>query len=113
MIIKLSPQISDEKLEVIKSGSVLTLNGEAFDFSRMADGDTLPRSAIASDWFVGDVDKIGEELVVTLTLPLPVNYSQEQAFPADLLNVADGPVAFPQPLPEPVALQEITQEPAA
>jgi hypothetical protein len=102
MIIKLSPVRTDKTLTVIKSGSTLTVNGEIFDFSQMGDGDTLPSSAILSEWFAGDIDKAGGELTLTLFFPNPWNYSPEQAFPVDLLNVPDGPVIFPQPLPDPI-----------
>ncbi len=99
MRIKLSPQRREDTLAVVKAGNILTVNGEVFDFSQMKDGDTLPQSAIRSEWFAGDVDNIGGELTLTLLLPLPANFSQEQAFPVDLTNVPDGPVVFPQPLP--------------
>ncbi|MGS0738823.1 hypothetical protein ACVBEG_20340 [Pseudomonas sp. GG8] len=99
MRIKLSPSRNDDTLSVVKMGNILTINDVTFDFSQMKDGDTLPRSAIQSEWFVGDVDNTGGELTLTLLLPLPVNFSQEQAFPVDLTNVPDGPVVFPQPLP--------------
>jgi len=102
MIIKLSPQRRDDTLEVFRSGAVLTINGEAFDFSQMADGDTLPASAISSPWLFGQVDNVDGELELTLILPLPANYSQEQAFPIPLENVPNGPVVFPAPLPEPL-----------
>jgi hypothetical protein len=100
MIIKLSPQRRDDALEVIKQGRILTVNGETFDFSPMGDGDTLPGSAISSEWFVGGVDTVGGELMLTLILPIPWNYSPEQASPVDLVNVPDGSVAFPLPLQE-------------
>ncbi|AHF68674.1 hypothetical protein [Pseudomonas cichorii] len=99
MKIFLAPQRRDDSLEVVKNGSVLILNGEPFDFARMVDGDTLPASAISSPFFVGNVDNIGGELELTLLLPLPANYSHSQAFPEPLINVGDGPVAFPAPLP--------------
>ncbi|GFM48950.1 hypothetical protein K5D38_05170 [Pseudomonas cichorii] len=99
MKIYLAPQRRDDSLEVVKSGNVLILNGEPFDFTRMVDGDTLPASAISSPFFVGNVDNIGGELELTLILPLPANYSHAQAFPEPLLNVGDGPVVFPAPLP--------------
>lgn len=102
MIIKLSPQRRDDTLTVIRSGSALIVNGETFDLSRMDDGDTMPQGAISSDWFAGDVEKSGGELTVTLLLPLPSNFSHEQAFPVDLINVPDGVVVLPQPLPDPV-----------
>jgi hypothetical protein len=101
MRIKLSPQRRDDTLEVVRSGSTLFVNGESFDFSRMSDGDTLPLSAIKSDWFASDVDKADGVLTVTLFLPNPWNFSPEQAFPVPLENVPDGPVVFPGPLPEP------------
>ena len=101
MLIKLSPQRRDGTLGVVRSGSILIANGEPFDFSRMSDGDTLPRSAIQSDWFAGDVDNIGGELELTLLLPIPANFSPEQAFPVDLVDVPNGPVVFPHPLPVP------------
>ncbi len=99
MRIKLSPQRRDDQLVVLRSGSTLSVNGEVFDFSQMGDGDTLPRAAIQSEWFVGDVDKVAGELTLTLLLPNPWNCSPEQAFPADLVDVPDGLVIFPQPLP--------------
>lgn len=99
MKIILSPQRRDDQLVVTKSGEVLTVNGSVYDFSPMGNGDTLPRDALNSEWFAGDVDKVDGELVLTLLLPNPWNYSQAQAFPVPLLNVPDGPVVFPEPNP--------------
>lgn len=110
MRIKLSPVRRDDTLEVWKLGNILTVNGERFDFSRMADGDTLPRSAINSEWFAADVGVVDGEMVLTLILPNPINYSPEQAFPVDLVDVPDGPVAFPLPLPEPEIQPEVSPE---
>ena len=112
MRITLYSQRRDDLLEVFKDGHVLVVNGETFDFSTMADGDTLPGAAIASGWFAGDVDKDEGELTLTLVRPLPSNFSQEQAFPVDLIDVPDGMVAFPRPLPLPApeAQAELTQE---
>ncbi|MCV4343221.1 hypothetical protein [Pseudomonas capsici] len=112
MKIFLVPQRRDDSLEVVKSGNVLVLNGESFDFTRMVDGDTLPASAISSPFFVGNVDNIGGELELTLILPLPANYSQAQAFPEPLLNVGDGPVVFPAPLAVSLLADISTQESA-
>lgn len=111
MKINLSPQRRDDTLELSISGQTITVNGEIFDFSPMADGDTLPASAISCAWFVGDVHKTDGELELTLILPLPVNYSPAQAFPEPLVVSADGPVALPQPLSVPKA--EVTEEPQA
>lgn len=99
MIIKLSPQRRDDTLEVVKSGDVLSINGQSLDFGPLPDGATLPATAVDNPWLVGDVVRENGELTLTLLLPLPANYSPEQAFPEDLVDVPDGPVAFPQPLP--------------
>jgi hypothetical protein len=106
MKINFLPQRRDDTLEMSRAGAVLTLNGEAFDFSPLADGDTIPASAINSPWFVGQVANVGGELELTLFLPLPAHYSQAQAFPEALVLTADGPVSLPQPLPVPEASQE-------
>lgn len=110
MKVNLSPQRRDGTLEVSRAGAVLTVNGESFDFTQMVDGDTLPASAISSPWFAGQVDNVGGELELTLILPLPANYSQEQAFPKPLMITADGPVALPQPLPIPQPEPEVPAE---
>ena len=99
MIIKLFPQRRDETLSVFRAGNVLTVNGEVFDFASMPEGSTLPQAAISSIWFDGDVDMHDGELTLTLLLPNPWNYSQEQAFPVPLVNVPNGLVKLPQPLP--------------
>lgn len=109
MIIKLSPIRSDEELSVVKQGATLILNGEIFDFTNIGDGDTLPLEAIASSWFADDVNKTGDNIELTLRLPLPANFSPEQAFPVPLVNVIDGVVQLPQPLPTSVVAVEVTQ----
>lgn len=106
MKINLSPMRHDGSLEVSRAGPVLIINGETFDFSQMADGDTLPASAINSTWLVGDVHKDDGELELTLILPLPFNYSPEQAFPEPLLITVNGPVALPKALPTPETAED-------
>ena len=105
MRIRLSPQRRDDVVTVSKMGNTLNVGGELFDFNPMTEGSTLPMAAIKSEWFAGDVELSGGELVITLLLPLPENYSREQAFPVDLVAVPDGPVAFPLPLPLPAVLE--------
>lgn len=109
MKIILSPQRRDDTLTLEKQGDTLLVNGEAFDFSKVGEGDTLPREAIKSEWFVGPVDKINGELILTVLLPNPWNYSQEQAFPKPLYDVPDGVVNLPAPLPLPE--EELPLEP--
>ncbi|MFN3356264.1 MAG: hypothetical protein ACK418_09645 [Pseudomonas sp.] len=100
MKIILSPKRLDAVLQLIKEGDKLVVNGEEFDFSLVGEGDTLPREAIYSPWFDGPVDRINGELVLTVVIPNPWNFSYEQAFPAPIHHVPDGPVLLPGPLPE-------------
>lgn len=116
MNILLSPVRMDVGVfEVIKRGASLSVNGEVYEFSQMRDGDTLPREAIDGDHFLGDVNMDNGVITLTLRLPLPWNYSQAQAFPEPLLNVSDGPVKLPYPLPPEPEMKEavIEQEEAA
>lgn len=100
MNIILSPvRVDCESFTVVKYGKSLIVNGELYDFSQIKDGDTLPREAIAGDNFPSDVSMDNGVITLTLRLPLPWNYSQAQAFPEPLLNVPDGPVKLPDPLP--------------
>ena len=106
MIISLSPQRRDDDLMVFKSGDKLILNYQEFDFSELGEGDTLPSNAIGSSWFFGNVERRSGELELTLLLPNPVNYSPAQAFPVPLVNVPDGQVGFPRPLPDEYGVYE-------
>ncbi|WP_313489193.1 hypothetical protein [Stutzerimonas nitrititolerans] len=101
MKITLSPQRLDETLTATLAGDVLTLNGEAFDFTQLPEGATLPAEAIASDWIVGDVARINGELHLTLRLPHGPNPSRAVAFPEPILVTQDGPIPLPfDPVPE-------------
>jgi len=95
MKIILSPSRRDAPLELIRSGDRLTLNGEAFDFSPLREGATLPAEAIDSDWFVGPVERIGGVLHVMLTLPHGARAPQETLFPEPITLDGDGPVELP------------------
>jgi hypothetical protein len=106
MKITFSPQRRGDTLELHRVGDTLTVNGEAFDFSKLGEGDRLPAEAMSSQWFVGPVTRADGVLQLTIMLPLPINYSPAQAFPEPLVLTGDGPVALPQPLPVPDAAQE-------
>lgn len=95
MIIDLSPVRSDSQISVAVNGDSLSINGEAFDFSPLQDGDTLPRSAIDSPWFAGDVKRVDGVLHVTLMFPHG-SYADEAArFPVPITVIQDGPVTLP------------------
>jgi len=95
MQIKLSPQRRDDALSVTKSGDILTINGEAFDFSALPDGATIEAGIVPCDWIVGPVERIGGTLHLTLLIPHGPNPSQAVAFPEPLINPADGPLVIP------------------
>ena len=95
MIIRLSPQRRDDSLSISVSGDILTINNEAFDFSVIPGGATLPREAISSEWIAGDVERIDGVLHVPLILPHGADASEAARFPADIVNPADGPVELP------------------
>lgn len=98
MNIILSPTRTDTIVNYEKKGKTLIIDGQIADFSRMQDGDTLPRQAIDSIWFDEDVTMNDGVLTLTIVLPLPENYSQEQAFPLPLIDVPDGVLNLPKPL---------------
>ncbi|OZB38013.1 MAG: hypothetical protein B7X50_11745 [Alishewanella sp. 34-51-39] len=100
MVITLSPIRLDEPLTASLSGDVLTLNGEAFDFTQLPEGATLPTEAIDSEHFVGPVERISGELHLTLRLPHGHNPSQSVAFPQPITIAVDGPVALPFDVPQ-------------
>src|SRR6185437_12362577 len=101
MKISLSPQRRDDVLTLSKAGDILTINGEAFDFSSVPDGGTLPAGTVPCEWIVGDVDRVGGDLQLTLILPTGPQPSQAVAFPQPIMVTADGPIAVPtDPEPE-------------
>jgi hypothetical protein len=95
----------DEPLTVSRTGDVLTLNGQAFDFSQLPEGATLPAEAIDSEWVVGPVSRIDGDLHLTLRLPHGANPSRAVAFPEPIHVTEDGPIPLPFD-PEPEAIEE-------
>lgn len=99
MRINLTPLRSAAPLEVIKRGDVLEINGEAFDFSVIAEGATLPGSAVSSEWIAGEIYRQGGQLVLTLAIPHGPTPTQAQAFPEPLIDPPDGPLDLPRDPP--------------
>lgn len=105
MHIKLNPQRRDDQITVIKQGDTLTIDGEVFDLSVIPEGATLPADAISSEYFSGPVERIDGVLQLTLTLPHGANPVEAVAFPADIINPADGEIALPKN-PDPVVEEQ-------
>lgn len=86
---------------VSAQGDVLTINGEAFDFSQLQEGETLMNSSsppsITSEYIKGDVTR--ENGYITLSLRLPYSYGADQSVrypnPNPLVIDTDGPVTLP------------------
>ena len=95
MQITLHPQRRDDALTVAKAGDVLIINGEAYDFSSLPDGATIPLGVVPCDWIVGPVERIGGQLHLALLLPHGSNPSQPVAYPAAIINPPDGPLVLP------------------
>lgn len=101
MRILLSPQRREDTATYQIAGEIIIVNGEPFDFSKIEEGDVLPREAIKSEWFSGDVTRINGELQLSLILPNPWNYSPAQAFPSPIRVTKNGLLDLPKPLPLP------------
>ena len=95
MQITLTPQRRADTLTLMRSGDVLTINGDAFDFAAIPEGGTLPRDAVACDWLAGDVTRSGGVLHLTLILPHGADAPQATLFPAPITLTGDGPVTLP------------------
>lgn len=101
MNITFSPCRSDAELAMSVSGDVLTINGEAFDFSVVPNGATLPREAIACDLIAGDVERAGSGvLTVPVILPIGPDAPESARFPEPMTDVPDGPIDLTAFAPE-------------
>lgn len=96
MHITFSPMRRDGPITVSRAGDSLTIDGEAFDFSPLPEGATLPPEAIGGDWFAGPVERISGVLHLTLILPHGADAPQETLFPAPLTLTGDGPAPLPR-----------------
>lgn len=96
MKIKLNPQRRDDTLSIEKQDGTLIINGIPFDLSVIPEGATLPASAVDCEYLSGDIERIDGVLHLSLVLPHGANPSQSVAFPADIINPADGVLELPQ-----------------
>jgi len=95
MHINLIPQVRDGTLKVAKKGDKLTVNGQAFDFSKLPEGAMLPGEAVDSEHIIGNVMRTGGQLQVTLLLPIAWDAPHEACFPEPIIDPSDGPIALP------------------
>lgn len=97
MRITLSPVRMDVQLAASLTGDVLTLNGEAFDFSPIPEGAVLDMEAVNSMWIAGPVSRVDGELHLTLRLPYGAVPVDVATFPEVLVVTSDGPIPLPTP----------------
>ncbi|MGR3574005.1 MAG: hypothetical protein ACU0CF_04620 [Sagittula sp.] len=91
MNITFTPQRRDDALTLEVDGDTLTINGEAFDFSGVPNGATLPREAIACVLISGPVERDGSGvLTVPVLLPIGPGAPEAARFPAPMTDVPDG-----------------------
>ncbi|TPM39390.1 hypothetical protein FJ951_27170 [Mesorhizobium sp. B2-2-3] len=95
MRISFAPQRRDDALALAKSGDVLTVNGEQFNFNGLSDGDAIKVEDIPCEFIVGNVTKIAGEVHVTIVLPHGPSPEVWQTCPGDIENVPDGTVDVP------------------
>lgn len=95
MKLTLSPDGNSAPFALSRSGDTLTINGEAFDFSAVPEGATLPREAITCKWIAGDVSRTSGVLTVPLVLPHGPDAPEETRFPDPITLTEDGPVDLP------------------
>jgi hypothetical protein len=110
MKITLSPQRRDDgPISITKQGDVLTIAGTAYDLSQLPDGGTLPQDAVDCPWLAGDINRIDNELELTLLLPHGANAPEQTRFPEPIIDPADGTIELPpyDIVPEP---EEETEE---
>jgi len=89
-------------LKLRKSGDVLTINGQSFDFSALIDGDVFAevneRGHIVGGMAIhplifGPVQREAGHIELSLFLPVGKNHASFE--PIVLSNVPDGPVQLP------------------
>jgi len=95
MHITFNPVRRDEALTLSKTGDVLTINGQAFDFGPLSDGAELPRDAVVSDFIAGSVRREGGDLHLSLILPHGANAPEATRFPEPVTVSEDGPITMP------------------
>lgn len=95
MRIAFTPMRRDDTLTVLKVGDVLTINGELFDLSGIPEGATLPQKAVACDWLISDIERVGGQLHLALILPHGAKAPPETLFPVPITLETDGPVLLP------------------
>lgn len=90
------PQARFDTLTITVYGnSLIDINGEKFDFSRLEDGQLLPLSAVECEFVAEDVKRIDGVLHIPLLLPIAADASDAARFPEPITVTESGPVELP------------------
>ncbi|MCM2563851.1 hypothetical protein M8756_17190 [Lutimaribacter sp. EGI FJ00015] len=101
MQITFSPVRRDDRPIFARQGDTLLIDGEAFDFSVVPEGATLPAGAVASEWITGPVTREGGVLHLTLALSHGPRAPGETLFPRPVMVTGDDVIDLPaHSLPE-------------
>lgn len=95
MRILLSPQVREGGLHLARIGDVLTINGAAFDFAPLAEGQTLPAEAVGCDLILSDIVRRDGTLHLELVLPITGDAPEEARFPAPIVDPPNGNIVLP------------------
>jgi hypothetical protein len=95
MQITLSPTRGDAPRTLNRSGDIITVDGEPFDFSQIAEGDTLPREAVTGNWLASDVTRTSGVLHFRVVFPHGGGAPTETRFPSPITVTENGPITLP------------------
>ncbi|MBK9073339.1 MAG: hypothetical protein IPL79_20415 [Myxococcales bacterium] len=93
MQITFIPQSRFDTLALSVAGDVLTVNGAALDLSPLPEGAVLPADAVACDWIMGDITRVGG--VLHLAMLLPYGLYGGPAPEQQTITTDDGPITLP------------------
>lgn len=89
------PIRSDDVVKLVRAGDVLTINGEAFDFTALPEGASLPREAVNCEWLAGDVARTDGVICLSLLLPHGAGAPHHALFPQPVNVVGNGAIDLP------------------
>lgn len=95
MQITLIPQVAEPRIQLVRAGDVLSIDGRDFDFTGLPEGAVLPASSIACDYIVGPVTRQAGRVHISLRFPIAPDAPHEACWPAPIIDPPDGPIALP------------------
>lgn len=94
MNIRFSPVCRMGNLALSRVGDELTVNGVAYDFGPLGEGDILPRNAVGCEMLASDVTRTNGVIHMTVTLPYGEVASEAVRFPVPIIAL-DGVIEIP------------------